>query len=348
MEEIGTRRRRRRRWLRRTKIGFRQRVAPPRRSRSSGQRLHGERDISAAAAARPASGQSFLRRTRLTRHRYGWRAARHGRAGSPSFCRGLTKTNAVVPSPHRSLFRGPSTRRLHAVAAQLRRAPLRSGSTWGWTLAPLLASHRRTSRLSPTTAAGTAPPPPVGQSERPLTNRDAVFATSRGRNHNRGGRRPPWHPSAPHDGHPRVGDAAAAAAQGRRGAPQRTSGPGGAGSGRQRPRGNRPRAATDAPAWWKPPPPPLRVDPARGSPDPPSGAPDLASELPSSAVGRQPPWGAELEVPPQDSGRGKSGLAAAVPAAERASAGLLERRRVGGTGEGARGGGGSGAARVAR
>ena len=123
MEEIGTRRRRRRRWLRRTKIGFRQRVAPPRRNRSYGQRLPGERDISAAATARPVSGQSFLRRTCLTRHRYGWRAARHGRAGSPSFCRGLTKTNAVVPSPHESPFIGASTRWLHAAAAQLRRAP---------------------------------------------------------------------------------------------------------------------------------------------------------------------------------------------------------------------------------
>ncbi|RLN00043.1 hypothetical protein C2845_PM06G23830 [Panicum miliaceum] len=77
-------------------------------------------------------------------------------------------------------------------------------------------------------------------------------------------------------------------------------------------------------------------DPARGSPDP-------ASEVLSLAAGGTPPGASKLGE------EEKRGLAAAIPAAERAFAGLLMRRRVGRMGEvGGRGGGSSGATHVAR
>jgi hypothetical protein len=80
------------------------------------------------------------------------------------------------------------------------------------------------------------PPPPLATPpllriqrppERPLTNHDVVFATSRGRNRSRRGCRSPWAPTHVPRQRPRVGVAAAAAT--------RRSRPRGVGSGRRPP-----------------------------------------------------------------------------------------------------------------
>jgi hypothetical protein len=264
--------------------------------------------------------------------------------------------------------------------------PLRpGGDTWGRTLAPLLASPRRTSRPSPTTAAGTSTPRSRCRSDARRSARApivmsclprAAVATAEVAAGHHG------HPPARHDGRPRVGDAAAAATCtfGPRGvgsghrpvavtcrdgrsrvgeatAAPRRSGPGGAGSilGEHCQKTRRRRH------WGR-----ACVGEISRSPEstamrsPHTGKSGVPSEI-RPGVRRICPQGRRIRprmcrVEPRADrrpelqnvkgrhrtrGRGRRGLVAAVPAAERASAGLLERRRVGGTGEeGARGGGG--------